>query len=170
MTYGEIWPRWLPGDSLRDRETHHVLRRGEPGLCGANVMWAEPGHPPQPPAHAAPNVRNGAVNTGCDRCRSAQTTSTIDGSYRNERLRKVTEDAAAEISRYVWWIYPYGDVYQHATSQLPPRGGGPVTTLAGHTVDAPPSAEIPLHPFRPFCKACLIAYLALPPATPLWAY
>lgn len=45
MTESETWPRWLPGVSLRDRETHYVLRRGEPGLCGASVMWAEPGHP-----------------------------------------------------------------------------------------------------------------------------
>lgn len=45
MTEGETWPRWLPGVSLHDRETHYVLQRGESGLCGASVMWAEPRHP-----------------------------------------------------------------------------------------------------------------------------
>lgn len=81
----------------------------------------------------------------------------------------MTNDAAGEI-RYVWWVYPYGDVYQHATSKPPPHEGGLVTTLPGRTVEAPPSAEIRLHPFRPFCQACLLAYLTLPPAMPLWTY
>jgi hypothetical protein len=41
----ETWPRWLPGTTLRDPETHYVLCRGESGLCGQETMWAEPGHP-----------------------------------------------------------------------------------------------------------------------------
>ncbi|MEV0700165.1 hypothetical protein AB0I53_19965 [Saccharopolyspora sp. NPDC050389] len=42
----EIYPRWLPGTSLRDLETHVVTQhRDTHGACGAPVMWAEPGHP-----------------------------------------------------------------------------------------------------------------------------
>lgn len=41
---GERWPRWLPAPYLRDQSTHYVQRRGERGACGAETMWAEPGH------------------------------------------------------------------------------------------------------------------------------
>lgn len=40
----ERWPRWLPAPYLRDQRTHYVQRRGERGACGAETMWAEPGH------------------------------------------------------------------------------------------------------------------------------
>ncbi|MBB5158719.1 hypothetical protein BJ970_006318 [Saccharopolyspora phatthalungensis] len=42
----EVYPRWLPGPSLRDTETHLVAQqRNSYGACGGLVMWAEPGHP-----------------------------------------------------------------------------------------------------------------------------
>jgi hypothetical protein len=40
----ERWPRWLPAPYLRDQCTHYVQCRGERGACGAETMWAEPGH------------------------------------------------------------------------------------------------------------------------------
>ncbi|GAB3670415.1 hypothetical protein GCM10027597_01650 [Saccharopolyspora tripterygii] len=38
------YPRWLPSPSLRDRETHLAYSPLQ-SACGAQVMWAQPGHP-----------------------------------------------------------------------------------------------------------------------------
>jgi hypothetical protein len=71
----------------------------------------------------------------------------------------------------VWWVSPHGDKYQHATAKCPPHEGGPVQTLGGSTVEAPPAGAIRLHPFRPFCHTCLMEFLCLRrPAMPLWTY
>lgn len=98
-----------------------------------------------------------------------QSVGKVSCGYDNEWAAPMTRDSASEIS-YVWWVYPDGDVYQHATSECPPHEGGPVNTLGDGTVDAPPAKDIRLHPFRPFCRACLFEFLVLPPATPLWIY
>lgn len=41
----EVWPRWLPSPGLRALDTHFVLWPGGAGECGAEVMWADVGHP-----------------------------------------------------------------------------------------------------------------------------
>ncbi|RCW40214.1 hypothetical protein DFQ14_11295 [Halopolyspora algeriensis] len=41
----EVWPRWLPGTTLRDREVHWAPELNARAACGAEVMWAEPDHP-----------------------------------------------------------------------------------------------------------------------------
>ncbi|MDR7302339.1 hypothetical protein [Haloactinomyces albus] len=41
----EVWPRWLPGTTLRDRDAHWASDWKVRAACGAEVLWAEPGHP-----------------------------------------------------------------------------------------------------------------------------